>query len=127
MKTITLIMTLIFSLSSLSYDKIISYEYRKSDLKDFETDGCTYYFEGDVEDRFKWMSCCLVHDVAYYRGGTEYERFKADTELGLCVARKDSVTQGKTMMTGVLNWRNGQGAKLLEVGLWVEVSIAATA
>lgn len=35
-----------------------------------------------------WCDCCLVHDLAYWRGGTEEARLTADRALRTCVAQK---------------------------------------
>ena len=32
-----------------------------------------------------WCSCCLAHDLAYWRGGTEQDRLNADIALKNCV------------------------------------------
>jgi len=33
-----------------------------------------------------WCGCCVAHDLAYWRGGTEAERLAADRALERCVA-----------------------------------------
>jgi len=48
----------------------------------FTTDGCTRWFDGS------WASCCIVHDISYWCGGSEQERNEADRELKQCVNRK---------------------------------------
>ena len=37
---------------------------------------------GDASD---WRHCCVVHDIAYWRGGSAGERKKADAALRQCV------------------------------------------
>ena len=49
---------------------------------DFVGDGCTMFPDGD------WGDCCLTHDKAYFRGGTQAERKAADGQLFNCVRAK---------------------------------------
>ena len=49
---------------------------------DFVGDGCTMFPDGD------WGDCCLAHDKAYFRGGTQAERKAADEQLFNCVRAK---------------------------------------
>jgi hypothetical protein len=55
------------------------------DLADFTSDGCSLFPDGTITDRAKWCGCCLMHDIAYWRGGTEEERKRADAALRDCV------------------------------------------
>ena len=49
-----------------------------------------------------WCSCCLAHDLAYWRGGTADERLKADQELKTCVfAASDNAELADLMLAGV--------------------------
>lgn len=57
-------------------------------LKDFTSDGCSLFPDGDFKDRTLWCDCCLEHDVAYWRGGTAEERLAADEQLRRCVYDK---------------------------------------
>ena len=43
---------------------------KASDLRDFTSDGCSLFPDGTIGDRIKWCQCCLLHDIAYWRGGT---------------------------------------------------------
>lgn len=47
-----------------------------------------------IHDRFgetlPWRECCVVHDRAYYYGGTREEKKAADEALKQCVAQKTS-------------------------------------
>jgi len=56
-----------------------------ADLADFTSDGCSLFPDGTITDRAKWCGCCLMHDIAYWRGGTEEERKRADAALRDCV------------------------------------------
>jgi hypothetical protein len=59
-----------------------------SDLKDFTSDGCSLFPDGTISDRAKWCECCLRHDIAYWRGGTEEDRKQADAALRDCVLER---------------------------------------
>ncbi|HWR71561.1 MAG TPA: hypothetical protein VN604_00155 [Nitrospirota bacterium] len=71
-------------------------------LRDFTSDGCSLFPDGTIKDRTKWCDCCLQHDIAYWRGGTEAERKQADEALRDCVLErtKDKVL-AETMYLGV--------------------------
>lgn len=43
-------------------------------------------FPDSLEDT-DWCHCCVVHDLAYWKGGTSSERHAADEALRLCVAK----------------------------------------
>ena len=72
-------------------------------LRDFTSDGCSLFPDGTINDRTKWCGCCLQHDIAYWRGGTENDRKKADEALRDWVYErtKDKVL-AETMYLGVL-------------------------
>ena len=73
-----------------------------SDLKDFISDGCSLFPDGTIMDRAKWCACCLRHDIAYWRGGTEQERRTADEALRSCVLeRTGDKALAETMYLGV--------------------------
>jgi hypothetical protein len=73
-----------------------------ADLKDFTSDGCSLFPDGTIKDREKWCDCCFVHDLAYWRGGTEDERRKADEALRTCVLeRTGDNALAETMYLGV--------------------------
>ena len=48
------------------------------ELSDFSSDGCSLFVDGTFENPELWKECCLKHDIAYWRGGTEEERASAD-------------------------------------------------
>lgn len=54
-------------------------------LRDFTTDGCSFFPDGDADDAARWSGCCVSHDIAYWRGGTAAERRGADAALRDCV------------------------------------------
>jgi len=55
-------------------------------MEPFSTDGCSLFPDRSRLTQKDWCSCCLAHDLAYWRGGTAAERLKADRELRDCVA-----------------------------------------
>jgi hypothetical protein len=55
-------------------------------LEPFTTDGCSL-FPDRLPGTAPYCSCCVEHDFAYWRGGTEAERLAADRALRQCVAR----------------------------------------
>ncbi len=49
-----------------------------------------------------WCLCCLDHDLAYWRGGTEKERLAADERLKRCIAeRTGDALLAQAIFTGV--------------------------
>lgn len=56
-----------------------------SELKPFTTDGCSAFPDGDNKQNAKWISCCIRHDFAYWKGGTYEQRELADYQLQQCV------------------------------------------
>ena len=61
----------------------------------FTSDGCSLWFDGD------WLECCVLHDLAYWRGGTRQERQKADRALERCVAARGHTAAAGIMYAGV--------------------------
>ncbi|MBN1906633.1 MAG: hypothetical protein JW927_16240 [Deltaproteobacteria bacterium] len=57
-------------------------------IKDFESDGCTLFPDNSSILKSDWCDCCFEHDIAYWQGGTEDERLKADETLRDCVKEK---------------------------------------
>lgn len=71
-------------------------------LQAFTSDGCSLFPDGTIEDRTKWCECCLQHDLAYWRGGTEQERKQSDMALRDCVLdRTGDRALAETMYLGV--------------------------
>lgn len=102
--TVTIILAQFLGCSSLP-------EYRselnsKSDLElnkqlaPFISDGCSFFPEGTKLDKDKWLRCCIIHDLAYWAGGTKAQKYKADTALRKCVALKDESIISKMMYIG---------------------------
>jgi hypothetical protein len=57
-------------------------------LSDFTSDGCSLFPDRSLITEDDWCECCLDHDIAYWRGGTEEERLAADRALRDCVLEK---------------------------------------
>ena len=49
-------------------------------LADFKSDGCSMFPDGN------YYSCCYLHDVASWPGGTKEEKDRADAALRACVS-----------------------------------------
>lgn len=67
-------------------------------LRDFTTDGCSYFPDGDRLHPHRWCRCCMDHDRAYWRGGTTEQRSQADRELRECVLAQ---TQSQRLANGM--------------------------
>jgi hypothetical protein len=113
-----------------------------STMRPFETDGCSHFPDGTLNDQSSWLSCCTRHDVAYWRGGTSAERKEADQALEACVEDVRNQALGRVMYRGVragghpwwptsyrwgYGWAYGRGYEALSVeeerladGLWEE-------
>ena len=57
-------------------------------LSDFTSDGCSLFPDRSMIENVDWCECCLEHDIAYWQGGTEAQRLKADKKLRDCVLDK---------------------------------------
>jgi hypothetical protein len=88
-------------------------------LRPFFTDGCSgildtdYVFTGE-----SYVDCCIVHDIAYWKGGTLEEKAKADKDFGICISERVNPLIGSLFEQGVryggsdkldLPWRWGYG------------------
>lgn len=80
--------------------------------KRFTTDGCTLWPDSD------WGHCCVAHDMEYWCGGSAAERFEADRQLGICLAKNGNTAMGRVMRIGTrlggfavlpVPWRWGYG------------------
>jgi len=70
-------------------------------IKPFESDGCSYFPEGTSENQNLWLECCVQHDYAYWKGGTEEQRLQADEELRDCVVAAGRPDVAEIMLAGV--------------------------
>jgi len=57
-------------------------------IKDFTSDGCTLFPDKSLITGKDWSCCCLRHDIAYWKGGTEEDRLQADRKLKACILKK---------------------------------------
>lgn len=56
-------------------------------LQPFTTDGCSMFPDRSYISNSDWCSCCVAHDLAYWRGGTAEQRRQADLALKDCVQK----------------------------------------
>lgn len=54
-------------------------------LRPFTSDGCSLFPDRALVGSASWCNCCLQHDLAYWRGGTQDQRLQADQQLRQCV------------------------------------------
>lgn len=71
------------------------------ELKPFTSDGCSAFPDGTFAQNELWLNCCVMHDLAYWKGGTYKEREKADEELRKCVASVGEEEIAVLMLAGV--------------------------
>ena len=77
-------------------------------IQPFSTDGCSMFPDHSLISDQDWCHCCVVHDIAYWRGGTSAERELADRRLRDCVANTtNNHLLAELMYAGV---RTGGGA-----------------
>jgi hypothetical protein len=100
-----------------------------SALRDFTSDGCSLFLDGNLEHRDLWCNCCFAHDIAYWQGGAQKERKQADEALRDCVFERthnkalavlmyDGVRTGghpafPTWYRWAYGWSYGRGYKAL--------------
>jgi len=71
------------------------------EIRDFTSDGCSAFPDGTYEEKELWHSCCVVHDLAYWVGGSADEREAADQELKTCVEAVGKPAIAGLMLAGV--------------------------
>ena len=77
-------------------------------LAPFRSDGCSLFPDKDYLRGQSWCSCCVVHDVAYWQGGSDSERLAADDSLRTCVAgRTGDSALAYTIWNGVRTGGSG--------------------
>ncbi len=85
-------------------------------LAPFTSDGCSLFPDRAPIGNADWCSCCLEHDIAYWRGGTAQAREQADQRLKACVQDKTGdPALADTMYVGV---RAGGGPYFLTWYRW---------
>ena len=87
---------LVFFISILSYTN--SYA---ENIKPFTSDGCSVFPDGTFSQKNLWLSCCTIHDYAYWQGGTYEQRLSADNALQQCVAQVGEPNIATLMLAGV--------------------------
>lgn len=70
-------------------------------LKIFESDGCSAFPDGTLQQNKLWLSCCKQHDYSYWKGGTYQERLSADKALRTCVDKVGEPKVALLMLAGV--------------------------
>jgi hypothetical protein len=94
-------------------------------LTPFVTDGCSLWIDGTPSQPGLWRHCCVLHDKAYWIGGTAQERRLADQALQTCVSDLGGQLMGNYMYSLVIPgghpywlmpYRWGYGWKYLEAG-----------
>lgn len=70
-------------------------------IRAFTSDGCSAWPDGTLFEKKLWLRCCVVHDVAYWQGGTREERKEADEALRQCVAEVGEPEIAAVMLAGV--------------------------
>jgi len=71
-------------------------------LKDFSTDGCSSAPDGIWFVRPNaFFHCCLIHDIAYWKGGTRDEKSQADTEFRSCISKRSHELVGSVYYSSV--------------------------
>jgi len=74
----------------------------ESILTPFQSDGCSLFLNRSPVSAADWCHCCVEHDLAYWRGGTEQQRQHADLKLYQCVlAETDDASFADLMYRGV--------------------------
>jgi hypothetical protein len=82
-------------------------------LHDFTTDSCSLFPDRGTTTPACWADCCVMHDRAYWRGGTASEREAADAQLRACVLART----GKPMFSGLMYWGvRGGGVPVIPTG-----------
>ena len=70
-------------------------------LKSFQSDGCSIFPDGTIEENKLWLRCCVEHDKAYWQGGTSQDKIDADEALHECVSDLGEITIADLMLAGV--------------------------
>ncbi|WP_413698692.1 hypothetical protein ACLKMH_13870 [Psychromonas sp. KJ10-10] len=71
------------------------------EIKPFTSDGCSAFPDGTFAQKDLWLSCCTLHDYAYWQGGTYEQRLIADKALQHCVESVGEPAIATLMLAGV--------------------------
>ncbi|MBI3711993.1 MAG: hypothetical protein HY253_03390 [Burkholderiales bacterium] len=77
-------------MSALSLSACASFSVEQLALKPFATDGCSLFPDRAYINKKDWCTCCVAHDLAYWRGGDAEARLRADEALRDCVLKSTS-------------------------------------
>lgn len=95
-------------------------------LQGFEANGCSNFSPSVAyPKKEKWGLCCVQHDIAYWKGGTNEDRYSADQRLQNCIIEVGEPNIARLVYWGVRakaltgerdrsgeNWDWGYGWKL---------------
>ena len=91
-------------------------------LKPFESDGCSAFPDGTLQQNELWLRCCKQHDFTYWKGGTYQERLSADKTLKTCVDKVGEPKVALLMLAGVRVGGTPLAANDISLGIWLAVS-----
>jgi hypothetical protein len=74
---------------------------RPSELKNFQSDGCSAFPDGTLSDPQRWQAHCVKHDFSYWQGGTREQRREADRELVRGVRAEGHPVLARCMYFGI--------------------------
>lgn len=74
-------------LATLIMSGCASFSVAQLALKPFASDGCSLFPDRAYINQKDWCTCCVAHDLAYWRGGSAEARLKADQDLRDCVLK----------------------------------------
>ena len=72
---------------ALSLSACASFSVAQLALKPFASDGCSLFPDRAYINQKDWCTCCVAHDLAYWRGGSAEARLQADRDLRTCVEK----------------------------------------
>ena len=59
------------------------------ELANFSRDGFSLFLDGNFEDPELWKECCILHDIAYWRGVSKKRREEADEAFKHCLKKEN--------------------------------------
>lgn len=75
-----------------------------NELKPFKTDGCSMWIDGPPTYPNLWRHCCVLHDFAYWQGGSKEQRTIADNVIQACVLEAAESKGMANYMHGMIRW-----------------------
>ena len=101
MKARSLILAIVTALVGIIAYYLIPFK-KAGELTKFTSDGCSLFPDSSLINSDDWCACCVEHDIAYWKGGTEAERLAADEALRECVVKTTGNTKlAEAMFIGV--------------------------